>query len=336
MKKQKFNMSKKYLAILLIISAFILLLSLITLVPLPFRASYANAQLNNIVAGKSFIKNRNVFFPEVIVFTKEDDGDVTANFVKLKRNFLVWWEVDSISTQEVDNKFEKKSTDTIVASLTDEIEQGKLNSGDNIDADQISDYDMRIKELNDKEYEVIAQYTNEAGDKVLKLKLDGKGGTYLTLNEQFLPISGNISSPAISPTGDEICYSKYQQSSEKEHEVYSGKVYCINIDTKKEEEIYSFGGNVVASIGVNKKYVIYSLSNGEIGVVGLSSRQKTKLLGLQMLPQSDPGRVIFADEQSAIIDPNDYEKLVNNNQRMISIDLLDLTYSEKTNPLSAQ
>lgn len=55
-----------------------------------------------------------------------------------------------------------------------------------------NEYDQQVKDQNDKEYETLAQYTDESGDKTLALKTSDDGGTYLTLDGEKLPIQGNI------------------------------------------------------------------------------------------------------------------------------------------------
>lgn len=51
-----------------------------------------------------------------------------------------------------------------------------------------NEYDQQVKDQNDKEYETLAQYTDESGDKTLALKTSDDGGTYLTLDGEKLPI----------------------------------------------------------------------------------------------------------------------------------------------------
>lgn len=324
----KAKLNKKRRLVTLSIIALFMLLSIF--VPTFFIVPFVNTQVENVLVDKSFVKSYDMFSPEVVVFTEEEDGDIQANFVKLKRRFIVAWEVDLITTQEVENKSREQSTEEVVKGLTDEIKEGRLVSGNNADVDKVSDYDKQVKEANDAEYTTLARYTNEAGNKTLALNVTTSGGTYLTLNGQTLPIQDNVASPAISPLGDRVCYSKYYKGNgEDSHSTYSGKVFCMDTGTKHEEEIYSFGENTFLSIGVNQKYILYSLSNGEIGVVNLATRQKTKLVTLQMLPESDPSNVIFMSGQSAIVDPNDYKKLVDKNKRMINIDLDNLTFTEK-------
>lgn len=194
---------------------------------------------------------------------------------------------------------------------------------------QADSFDQQVKEQSDSQYENLAQYPNEAGNQTLVLKSSPEGGSYLTLDGVTLPIEGDVASPAISPSGDKVCYSKYDRGSENEpHSTYSGKVYCLDTKSQSEEEYYSFGENTFLSIGINRKYIVYSLSNGEIGVIDLQTKQKTAILTLKVIPGADPGVVIFVSEESAVIDPNDYEKLANNNERLINLDLQNLSYSE--------
>lgn len=320
--------------LVLLLAAILALLGLSALfIPFFFITSYADSQLDNVIEDSTFTKKKNLLAPEVIVFTEEQDGDVTANFVKLQRKYLVWWETKSITKQEKENTNGEKSTEEVVKGMTDEIKSGDLSSGDNVDVDEVSEYDQQIKELNTQDNETLATYTNEDGDQVLELKSTINGGTYLALNGSALPINGNVSSPAISTTGDRVCYSKYTSSNGDEGadgmSEYSGIVYCMDTKTKHEEEMYSFGKGTLLSLGVNGKYVIYSLSSGEIGVIELTAKAKTKILALDMLSGSSPSSVIFVDEQSAVIDPNDYEKLVNKNERMINLDLTNMSHSEQ-------
>ncbi|MEI7578778.1 MAG: hypothetical protein WCJ58_01915 [bacterium] len=308
------------------ILALVLGLLLIVFLPVFYLVPVANSLIIQPVKNKSFVQKRKLLYPSVIVFTKTPENNVQANFITLKRKYLIWWQLKELSTYAVKTELSGKSSDELIADLTDEITSGKLHTGNNLNLAKVNEYDQKINELNAQEYETLGEFSNEAGDQILKSKPSADNGSYLELNAKKLAIEGNPAAPAISPKGDLICYSKYQIA--EPHAIYSGKVYCMTVANQQEYLLYEFGENIYFSLGLNQQYLIYSLSNGEIGVVDLASKKVTKILKLEMLPESDPNRVVYVDVFEAIINPNDLEKLSNNKQRIITLNLQNLSWQE--------
>lgn len=305
--------------------SFILICIGLLVTPLLYAKPFANKQVQDAISSDSFFVSISPLHPEIAVFTEEPDQDVQVHFITLKRKALIFWHVESTSTQEILNQSGDKTTSEIINELTDEIKSEKLLSGNDIDVDEMSEYDKLVKEYNSKEYETLGEYSNEAGDKVLTLH-SATNGSYLALNNDKLNVGNNISAPAISGTGDMACYSKY--SSTGEHASHDGKIYCLNTNDYTETVVYEFPKGTYMSLGVNDTYVIYSLSTGEIGVIDLTTSEKTTIVTLEMLPESDPNKVIYVDEFEVIINPNDLEKIANDNNRLITLNLESKSWEE--------
>lgn len=153
------------------------------------------------------------------------------------------------------------------------------------------------------------------------LKIDGKKLEELE----------NVHPVKLSTDNNYIYFCEYEPADmiTRAESLYHGVVYKMNVKTKEKETFFDFKKDTLIVFDLNSKYLLYSLRDGEVGVIDLQTKKRIEIFKLEMIDASTPSSIVYIDENEALIDPNDVKKLTEKNDRMIKINLKDLSYKEE-------
>jgi len=334
------NIVLKWRGPLIALFSLIFLLSLLSLIlPLTYSKRFAEKLYSGVVLERTVVLSENLFTPKYAVFTRSDEGDIRVCFVELQRYRLILWETRTVTFQEaltapyLLEEEQSKQSDELLSSLYDSVANGDLTEGNNIDYGNVKQEGETLG-INQAEEviggEEITTIQDIFGKHTAALLMYEDGSTRLQIDGKVNADTKNASSPAFSSDGEYIYYSKYKlvEGNVGDSNNYSGKIFRMDLGTLQEEEVYAFGESHWMSLGANEKYVVYSLENGETGVVELATGIKTVVKNFEMIDSSDPCDIIFVNDEEARISPNDVTFMTSRKPRVGVMAFDDLSYVE--------
>ncbi len=242
-------------------------------IPALFAKSYVHSKFNDVdkslTLGRSDNISEKLFSPEFIVFYQSSD-DATGTYVKLKRNWLAWWEVADTKYTNIQNSTAK--------SLADSIKKGTISENDFAGAIDFSN----IPESSE----------NSAGE--ITSELESVDATYNVetartrpnYSDNVLRVNGkdtnitNVGNVHIGFDQKSVYYSKfiitvYDSSGMPFEDLASdGKIYKYDLKSGTETEIYNFNSDKSLTFKTNTDYIIYILNDAEVGKINLETKEK--------------------------------------------------------------
>lgn len=307
-KKQKKQSLPLIAKVIIGIGIFIFLSVLgVVFIPSLYSKSYAHSRFNNSVNEKTITQKRDLFQPEYVVFEKHDDGEIVANFIRVDRDFFLFWEAGEISTyraeapEGIDESALPEFADENLEDIYDAIKNGKLNKEDAInqqaEAENPSpqakiDFDETVLEAVEESLEkteeetsyghILEEFTDLSGENKVKVVVGLKPNTNeVLLNNKKLKEIKNVIHIEFDLDGGNLYYSGFKpEDVDEPHGSFTPLNWLkkYNIESKQVEEIKTFDGLPVEFM-VAENSIMYTLY-GEpdyVEIIDLETKDTQKI-----------------------------------------------------------
>jgi len=294
--------TKKYL-LLGSLSVLLITLSIILIPPL-FSKTFSQNQFensdNSITITQSDTPLQKLFTPSYIIFSTQNN-QARANYVKLKRKYLILWQVEKTNYQAIntDTNLSKKEQEKQAAKnidkLKDSIEEGRLSPEDfqgSSELSQLNEQALAESQAQTAPGTIRQEYSDPEGEiSVQVVTADSPSSNKLTVNGESTGIE-NIMSAGLDFQNKYIYYSKYTlEILGEEFEILTstGKIYRYNISAGSEEEFYDLNTDRAVGLKANDESVVYVIGNEEIGVIDIDSKDRRRKVITNLIDLAEYG-----------------------------------------------
>jgi hypothetical protein len=307
-------MDNKQKYILIGLGSVVVLILLVIFAPLFWLKSFAENEESNVLREETLVTSYNPFSPEVVIFSQDENYEVSTTFLSVKRESLIWWEVESSETlnskveSHLSDEDKEIQADENIMSLQDAINSGELTkekvkeyTKDN--PNTTNQYDS-VDETNTEQ--PIVKIESNDGSHTVELKSDGFN-SYLVIDDKKVEGMSSIASPTISTDSKYVYYTSILSTEDEDHgdeNLASGVIYRLYIDTLKEEFIFDFKQQNYMTLAANEEALVYVFNTGEVGKIDLKSKERTLIANLEVLDYTDPSEIIYIDDEVVKIIPN--------------------------------
>jgi hypothetical protein len=311
--------------------------------PALYAQNYAEQGLkkyNKELSGlKSQGKWQDIWTPEYVFVTENTEKkQVRIDFIELYRQNLFFWQkndnkstyailldtsIDKVNKELLDkflgpNKESKNKSDGKVSTSSAAVQTSSINNDDSVIqtlADPNNNRQIKLVTVNNK---------NEN-----QVWIGGQANNSLK----------NVANLEIDPSGRFLYYERFviskEASSDKDTVVrYEGKIYQWDLEKSREMLIYDFGQSVYINFKANNQEIAYALANGEIGVIDITEKIKSKANNFQIAEAENylnteqsflPVSVIDISSKTALFQHNNVNGFASKYFQM-ELDRLDISY----------
>jgi len=238
---------KKALKLILIFLVFCILC---LFVPISYSTSVAEGYVEKHISGQSIqLPNQShseiLFNPTVVVFS-ESSTTLRANFITLKRDFILFWSMEKVGFYDA-----IKTGDNDLQKLKDAVLNGDLTKGDNFDQEAFNKGVAGVVTDPFLSPGAISQsiQSPQGGNKV-----EIRNGIIPNTNELWVNGKAtaikNVSSLDFDDLGNTIYYTQYKMITEVElhPEPMLVSLNMYNIDLGKNEVLHTFDGGEISIV----------------------------------------------------------------------------------------